>query len=625
MKPSVKNTLGTHKRKIFSRCAAMALLLALLCPLGPAFAASADPLPIQEIKRLLEEAPRLSSYPGKEAVVLSRRLDYRLLADGSMEKKAAWVIVYKGTLPAGWEGWTVPAPEGGSAEISKAELFSMPGLERVRSLEVTEYGHGGGKGASTRIPVTRDESLLLLETVQRFPKRLDVDDQVQVQLDFPQWELRVEVETPAGTKLHWSGNGAGQPEKSKGLGVERHTWTAKNLPSWEDLPILAGGRPVLGFSLKSGMLSALESARELEKSLSPVPPALATHLSVKDPVKSGFKFLGVLSDEKSRKTDLPDNWVRQVSDGGFREGPWTGWEATLLALNGLKAAGWTATPWWTASIPVSEGMPAGSSQLAFPVVELTPPGGKPFFFARNESTQVGKTPSALIGATLYRLEEGKVLSFKVPAGSSAGNRLSTRWDLKISETGMAEGKLSITLRGGWDYLLTREGGSLTRKGESVARRMLASTPFLSGMGTPSVSESGGGFQIQVPVKGLIGIAAQKDLLVGFPSAGIPGAGDILEGRGEEGLRFPFSISQEFLVRLPAGFRVLEDPAIKAKGEGLVTVDEVFTNRDRKGTVEASQLIAVKSVRLDQKGFDEMKESLFRALRWGANTIPLRKR
>ena len=625
MKPTEKNTLGTSKWKISSRSTALAIALVLLCPFFPAFAATDAPFPMQEIKRLVEEAPRLSSYPGKEAVVLSRHLDYRLLADGSMEKRAMWVIVYKGTLPTGWEGWTVPAPEGGSAEIATAALFSIPGLELVRSLDVTENGQGGGKGVSLRVPVTREESLLILETVQRFPKRLDLDDQIQVQLDFPQWEFRAEVEIPAGTKLHWSGSGAGQPEKKAGLGTERYAWTAQNLPAWEDLPILAGGRPVLGFSLKSGMVSSLESARDLEKSLSPLPPGLASLLSGKDPVKSGFKFLEALGEEKSRNIDLPSDWVRLPSSNAFREGPWTDREATLIALNGLKAMGWAATSWWLSSIPVADGMPAGIIQLGLPVAELTPPGGKPFLFVRNKSTKVGKTHSSLIGSTLYRLEDGKLVSYTVPAGSAGGNRLSTRWDLKVSETGMAEGKLSITLRGGWDYLLGRESGSTARKGESVARRMLASTPFLSGMGAPSVSESGGVFQIQVPVRGLIGIASQKDLLVGFPAAGIPGAGDLLEGTGDKGLRFPFSISQEFVVRLPAGFRILEDPVMKAKKEGLVAVEEIFRNRDRKGLVEATQVVSVKSVRLDQKAYEEMKESLFRALRWGANTIPLRKR
>ncbi len=88
MKPTEKNTLGTSKWKISSRSTALAIALVLLCPFFPAFAATDAPFPMQEIKRLVEEAPRLSSYPGKEAVVLSRHLDYRLLADGSMEKRA---------------------------------------------------------------------------------------------------------------------------------------------------------------------------------------------------------------------------------------------------------------------------------------------------------------------------------------------------------------------------------------------------------------------------------------------------------------------------------------------------------------------------------------------------------
>jgi hypothetical protein len=584
-----------------------------------------DPRP--DVKRLLEEAPSLSSYPGKMAVVLSRHVSNRLLADGSMERTTRWVLLYKGLLPERWQTWTVAAPEGGSAGFAKAETYSVPAVNRIGSLEVSEFRDGGGKGASLKVPEAQEETVLLIETVQTFPRRFDLDDHVWVELDLPQWELRIDVEIPRGTKLNWAGAGVGQPERTQERGVERYSWTAKNLPAGQELSILDNGRPSLGFSLKGGLVSSLEALREVENGTMEIPKELKGLLSGRNPEKSGTLFLASLNNEANWDGRLPENWVRPASATSLREEEAkTEWESTLMARTGLKSIGWNVTTWWLPAIPVSENLPAGISQWTSPVLEVAPPGaGKTFLFKAGAASSPGRTPSPLIGATLYRLEGEKVIKTRVPEGSASGNRLSARWELALDEAGFANGKLWIQLRGGWDYLLRTKGKASPEKALGLVREMLASTPFLSGMGEPELSESGGGLQIRVPVRGLLGIASQKDLLVRFPATSLPGLKEILEETGRITLRFPFSIQQEYALSLPKGYHVLEPPASRGKSIGKITVEESFRYREKRDLVEAGQLVSITASRLDENGISALKDSLAQALRWGTNSIPLRKR
>ena len=614
------------RRAIFiPLCWVLAFILVSSCPLPAETATAGNGADRSEMLRLLEEAPSLSSYAGKEALVLSRHLKSRLMADGSMEKSSRWVILYRGKLPANWETWTVPAPEGGQGRISRAELYTVQGVKFIRALDVEQSSEGGGKGSLVRIPEASDQSLLLVETVQRFPRRFDLNDQAWVALDMPQWELEVEVEVPRGAKVHWAASGIGQPEKKQERGTDRYIWSAKNLPAWQGLSVLDSGRTSLGFSLEEGLEPSLETLGELESRPFPVPARLSRLISGKDPEKSGLRLLQSVNDDESRIQSLPASWIRPTADAALGEGPWTDWEATLIAASVLKTLGWTATVWWLPSVPVGETVPAGVSLWACPVIEASPPNGKPFLFKRGAAWGAGRVPSPLIGASLYRLEGGKVLTMRIPEGSSSSNRLSARWELDLDDAGFATGKLVVQLRGGWDYLLRTGADTSREKAAELAREMLANTPFLSGMGTPELTESASGLRIAVPVRGLLGISAQKDLLVRFPATGLSGAREILEERGNSSLRFPFSIQQEFLIRIPSGYRVLEPPALRGKNAGRVTVEETFRSREKKGIVEASQLVGIAVSRLDESGFTALNEALVQALRWGTNSIPLRKR
>jgi hypothetical protein len=356
-----------------------------------------------------------------------------------------------------------------------------------------------------------------------------------------------------------------------------------------------------------------------------MPAKLARLTSGKDPEKSGLRLLQSVNEDESRIQSLPANWIRPLADAALGDGPWTDWEATLIALSGLKSLGWIATVWWLPSVPVGESVPAGISMWACPVIEASPPNGKTFLFKRGAAWGAGKVPSPLIGTSLYRLEGGKVLKMRIPEGSASSNRFSARWELDLDETGFAAGKLTVQLRGGWDYLLRTGADTSREKAAELAREMLANTPFLSGMGTPELTESASGLRIVIPVRGLLGISAQKDLLVRFPATGLSEAREILEERGNSSLRFPFSIQQEFLIRIPKGYRVLESPALRGKNAGRVTVEETFRNREKKGLVEASQLVGIAVSRLDESGSTALNEALVQALRWGTNSIPLRKR
>lgn len=586
-----------------------------------AFAATTDPR--QEIRRLLEEAPSLSSYPAKTAVVLSRSVANRLLADGSMERRNRWIILFSGSLPRRWQTWRLPAPEGGSARFLRAEIYSVLGMKITARLDTSTSSKGG---AVLEIPDSPGDSVLYLEAIQTFPRRFTLDDLVRVALDLPQWELQVEVSVPQGSRLNWAGSGIGQPERFPEKGIERFSWSAKNLPPVSMMPLLDRGNTTLGFSLKSGLVPSLRDVGELEKAFSRLPKGLSSRLSGKNPEKDGMQLLADLTAEKNRDEGLPAEWVR-LSAGDFPEdGPWSEWERTLLAACGLKALGWSVRTWWLPATPVLAEPPAGAALWAGPVLEVSSSkGGQPFFFTAKADTVSGKTPSFLYGATLYRLDGETVLKTKIPEGSAAGNRLSVKWQLQLDEAGFAKGKLLIQLKGGWDSVLQNSEGSLTQKAIGLVRDMLSGTPFASGMGEPKVSQAGNGIEILVPVNGLLGIASQKDLLVRFPAQNVPGIREVLEETERIKLKFPFSVKQEFFLDLPKGFRVLEPPSLRGKSTGKTSVEETFRNNEKKGRVEAEQLVTISASGFDGHETQSVKDSLAQVLRWATNSIPLRRR
>jgi hypothetical protein len=252
-------------------------------------------------------------------------------------------------------------------------------------------------------------------------------------------------------------------------------------------------------------------------------------------------------------------------------------------------------------------------------------GGPSFFFTAKAETVSGKTPSFLNGATLYRLDGETVLKTKIPEGGASGNRLTAKWQLQLDETGYARGKLLLQIKGGWDSLLRNTEESLAERAMALTREMVSATPFVSGMGEPKISESGNGIEILVPIDGLLGIASQKDLLVRFPAPNVPGIRDLLEEDGRVKLRFPFSVRQEFSLELPKGFRVLEPPSLKKKSTGKITVEETFRNNEKKARVEAEQLLTVSASSFDENEAPALKDSLAQILRWGTNSIPLRRR
>lgn len=595
------------------------IFLALMISLASAAANE----PRQEIQRLLEEAPSLASYPARTAVVLSRSVANRLLADGSMERRSRWIILFSGSLPGGWQTWRLTAPDGGSARFLRAELYSVPGMAMTARLETSASGEGG---EVLQIPSSPGESVLYIEAIQTFPRRFELDDLVRVELDLPQWELLVDVSVPQGSRLNWAGSGIGQPERFQEKGLERFSWSAKNLPPLSTMPLLDRGNPTLGFSLKNGLGLSLRYVGELEKAFSRLPKRLSSRLSGKNPEKAGMLLLADLTTGESRDAGLPGEWVR-IPAGGFPEdGPWSEWERTLLAASGLKSLGWSVRTWWLPAMPVLAEPPAGAALWAGPVLEVSSSkGGQPFFFTAKTGTVVGRTPSFLYGATLYRLDGETVLKTKIPEGSASQNRLSAKWQLQLDEAGFARGKLLIQLKGGWDSVLRNPEGSLAERANGLVREMLSGTPFASGIGEPRVSESGNGIEILAPVEGLLGIASQKDLLVRFPAQNVPGIREVLEETGRIKLKFPFSVKQEFSLDLPKGFRVLEPPSLRGKSAGKTPVEETFRNNEKKARVEAEQLVTVSASVFDENEVQSLKDSLAQVLRWATNSIPLRRR
>ncbi|HOO63794.1 MAG TPA: hypothetical protein PK364_07715, partial [Synergistaceae bacterium] len=56
-----------------------------------------------EVSRLAREAPSLEQYPGMGGMVLQRKADYDLRADGALVKTERWIIQLTRDIPKAWQ------------------------------------------------------------------------------------------------------------------------------------------------------------------------------------------------------------------------------------------------------------------------------------------------------------------------------------------------------------------------------------------------------------------------------------------------------------------------------------------------------------------------------------------
>lgn len=589
---------------------------------------SCGPVQAQDIaaklSRSLTEAPSLDVLGSERGFVILREIDYRLLADGRMEKTTLWFIHEGGGLPDQWRNWEIISPEGGEASVLEAALYD-PFTRRIQyPLIPVEAEKSGVRTIEVRLPNNFEGNILALSYRQVFPTRMNIEDAIPVDIELAQWEQRFTLTVPSGTVPEWAGEGIPDPQVRSGAAEDTFTWSIINTPGVSRGTLSPVSGRWLLFSLKKGLRFALADAASLAGSVNNEPPArVASLISDSNRTRGGERIMEYVNDPVRLDRNLPRDLVRSSVDIPS-DGPWTEWEASFLLVSWLKRAGWRADVLWEPLVQVGEDTPSTLKIWNKPVLSVTPPGGKPYMFEIGQAVRPGSMPPRLWGRTVHYLEGSNPSRQLIPAGGAADHRLSFNWKLEVSPGGLATGELVITVRGAWSETLA--AGSLPAS--TLAEGILSSFawPSMPGFSSydPVLEPFGSGFRITIPVSTQMGIPGGEGLLLRMPSVIMPWQGSIAERGVPGGIRYPFVYEQSIEIDLPEGFDVMVLPAMRPYDAGPVKLEESLRVRKNR-TLSAEQKIVVSNTRLD----DQLKQAVANAVRqglgWSGATIPLRKR
>lgn len=601
------------------RAAALAALLCLAFA-GCAFAAWDSE---REIMRLKDEVPSMEIYGSNDAVVWLRNDESRLTASGSVERLRATVIMMGEKVPEGWRTVRYPVPAGGSLSVEEAAWYNTMTGMKEGDLPVEEQTLPGG--ASVRVVTVPEDTIgraVVIVVKETRDSRNGVSGTVNMAGDLPIWEQNVSVEVPEGTEIFWSGREMREPTESMSGGSVKYSWQVMNQLPWRGEGFVVNERPMLSFSTNVGVLAGIREANELAASV----PQLPMPSGIRgDARAAGGRLIAWVNSPERTLAGYPAGWVRGRGEIPA-EGPWTPWEQAFLLHKWLTELGWNSKIWWNAKMYADASSPAAVSLFEGPVLELKAPGAsRSTYFAPGIPYSSGRVPLSLAGTELYGDGEKEHKTKKLSDGSASASRLALLWRLKLAADGRAEGKLEVTVTGGWNALLS---GSGMPKVEEAAAVVLEKLNFaMLGMHlTPvEVKEEKDGYKMEFSVSCAPGIIHGDSMLLRLPG-GVPMRVSEMIGQEDDyTLRFPFIIDQKVRMSMPGGFRLLQEPALKQLGEGSKAVlRESITHWPKRGELLADSLWVVKTREVEGITAQLLREELAATLRWPVLDLPFRK-
>jgi len=572
-----------------------------------------------EVMRLAREAPTTSSFGDVPGMVWLREMRYRLEANGDMVRESRWVVLLGPGVSEEWRTWQIPVPEGGNASVSEAALYSVPLGRLVSPLLPQEQDRKGVRIVEVRVPPLEEQTALALAYTQVYPRRLNVDDLIWLELDLPQWEQRYVVDVPRNAAFLWGGEGVPGPEKSQAGAGDRYSWLIMNRTAWKGASLLAKERPALAFSLRKGRFESLRPLAELEAISIPSPEGnFARAATMSNGARAGESLLAAMNTEKTLLSGVPWDWVRSAEEIPS-EGPWTPWERVLVLKAWLQRVGWKAVVWWLPALPFAEDAPATSRAWLRPVLECTPPNGGSFYCDLGQNVAAGNVPPSLRGKTLYRAAGLGVESRAVPGGALEEHRLSLEWILSMDQTGMSQGTFDVTVRGGWVDLFSPGGVPEGAQILSLLPRPVGSA-FV--FGAPSLQTYSYGYRVSFPVRGVLGIPASGQVLVRMPAVELPWLRALEQEQFPLRLRFPFVVEQKLDLSLPEGYRMLSLPPSR-EGEGRIALKETLRFSEKRHAVVGETKLVVKAEQIDASMGEALRQFVAAWASWGSKMLPVR--
>lgn len=577
----------------------------------------------REIMRLKDEVPSMEIYGSNDAVIWLRSDEAKLLSDGVVERLRATVIMMGERVPDTLKTITYPVPSGGSLTIEDAAWYNtMTGMKEGNLPIVRQTLPGGATVCVVTIPDDTVGRAVAIAVTEKTKSDGGVSGTVNMAGELPIWEQDVSVEVPDGTEIFWRGREMREPAESKLDGAVRYSWRVMNQLPWRGEGFVVNERPMLCYSTKEGVLDGIREANALADSVPLLPLPSITPGGGRP---SGARLIAWVNSPERTLANCPPDWVR-ASGEIPAEGPWTRWEQTFLLHKWLKQLGWGSRIWWDAKMNANDSSPATPSLFEAPVLELRSPGTKrPHYFAAGLPYGEGRVPLSLAGTELYGDGENEHRTRKLSIGKASASRLSLLWRLKLNADGRAEGKLDITVTGGWNALLSGSGiPALNESAHLVAEKM--NFAMLGMSLTPiEVKEERDGYSMQFAVRCTPGIIHGDSMLLRLPG-GVPMRVSEMIGQEEDyTLRFPFIIDQKVRMSMPSGFRLLQEPPLRQLGEGTRAVlRESITHWPKRGELLADSLWVVKTREVEGMTARILKEELAATLRWPVLDLPFRK-
>ena len=605
----------------------ISLLIAIVSVLF--FAQGAQALDVgHELLRLKKEVPSAATFGGNGTVVWLRNLESHMRNDGAMENTHTYIFMIGESVPDELRTLRYPVPAGGSLSIEEIGWYNTMTLIKEGTLpsEIKQLP-GGANYAEVTLPDETVGRAVVISFKEIHPQRYGVDETVNMAGTFPIWEQNVKVELPYGTKLYWTGREMNDPEESKNGNTEIIKWQVTNQLQWNGEGFVLSERPLLSFSTKKGVTQGLRALDDLAQKIPALPmPEISAKKGYTR--QNGLKLIEWVCAPERTLTGFPENWVREAENIP-QEGPWTPWEQTFLLARWLKQLGWDVNFWWEAMMKVDEDSPGSTTIFAAPILELTANAStKTSYFKAGLPFDFDRLPAAISSSTIYSLPEGadKFISKTLPTSSPTDNKLSLLWVLKLNEHGLAEGKLDITVLGGWSDLFS--GGDIPAVG-TIQKILKEKLNFaLQGLvATPTeVKPMSHGYKLSFDVRCAPGIVHGGSMLLRLPG-GIPlVVTEMIQKDSEYTLRFPFIIDQKVRMDMPGGYRLLQSPPLIHMGEKTGAVlKESITHWPKKADLLADSTWVVSKRNVNEALTSILRQELNAMLRWPVLDLPFKKK
>lgn len=609
-----------QRNKFFTVFAAVFTIL-LVC--APAFANWDS---AEEVRRLNREAPSIDGFSGADGVVWLANNEYKMLIDGSLEKLTYEIIMIGERVPEMLTDIRVPVPDGGSVDIIDAAWYNPMTAMKEGSLTVSEEALAGG--ASVKRISTPDAAIgraVVIAFREVFPRKYGVDGIIAMAGELPRWEQNLTVEVSEGQELAWTGREVNDPEITNNGPTVKYKWTVMNQQAWLGEGFVEYKRPFVAFGIKKGMNQTLAIVNELAKTIKT--PPLPSFVRDGDRAKTGIRLMEWMAEPSRSLKGYPRNWIRpngQIPDSG----PWTPWEQTLILNKWLQQIGWNSEVWWQAAAALNDETPATKDIFVAPVLYTSAGIGssKKSYYQAGQASDYGVTSPSLTSSAIYRINNKEEVEKRTTGeGSASSHKLSMLWKLTLDPDGTAAGILEVTATGGWTELLSN--GQLPEKqnlGDFLRKRINFALPGLD-LTPKDIVQTGTGYKMVFDVRCAPGIIHGGNLLLRLPGGVPQRLGEMIGQESDYTFRFPFVIDQKVRMKMPGGYKMVQQPAIVNGGEGSkATLKQSITHWPKKAELLADSTWTVKTRTVDTALAILLKEELAACLRWPVLNLPFRK-